>query len=526
MSVPTTGVVEVEVEKSGDTEEVARVFPAIRISAKLGAIVDQAMVALAGDPTLYCRGGELVHIVHLESTGTPIIRPVTLPTLRERLSRVAYWLKWDKGEEKWAHTLPSEPAIKAVASRGEWPGVRSLVGVTQSPLLRPDGSILQTPGYDPSTGYVYEPLEEFPTAPEAPTKEDALRARDELLEVVQDFPFATEAHRSAWLAALLTLFARPAIEGCTPFVVVDATTRGTGKGKLLDATAIIALGHEGAKIPEPADDAECRKTITSLVDAGERLAIFDNIRRPIEYASLEAVLTASMWQDRILGATRTLCAPMKTIWSATGNNVQLSGDAARRTLHVRLESPLENPEDRQDFKQKDLLAWVKKERPRLVMAALTVLRAYIVAGRPDMEAKAWGSFESWSKLVANVVRWVELQDPQNTRADLEEHGDSIREALVVLMSGWSRLDPDSNGLTAKKVIGALYPLTRPLDPDGLDDLREAVETLCPCSPGKPPTSSRLGQVLKAQRRRVIGGKMFETVGGAPGKVKRWRVVAQ
>jgi hypothetical protein len=422
------------------------------------------------------------------------------------------------------HALPSDSSVAAVAARGEWPELRPLIGVAESPLLRADGSVLQLEGYDEASGYYYMPALDFPRVPESPTKEDAISARDALLEVVCDFPFASDAHKAAWVALLLTLFARPAIDGCVPLGAIDATTRGTGKGKLADATAILALGREAAKVPQPEDDKECRKVITSLVDEGEVFALFDNIANVIAYASFDAALTATVWKDRVLGSNRTICAPMKITWAATGNNLELGGDTARRTLHIRLESPLENPEDRQDFKH-DLLTWVRAERPRLVVAALTILRAYVVAGRPDMECKAWGSFESWTRLIANAVRWIDLDDPQTTRVNLEDGADATKGALAALMDGWRKLDP-GEGLTAKAAIAALYPQRHNEEPpDGYDDTREAIEILCPSVPGKPPSAMRLGHVLRGARRRVIRGRMFDAV-DAHGGVKRWRVVTQ
>jgi hypothetical protein len=385
---------------------------------------------------------------------------------------------------------------------------------------------LQREGYDQSSGYYYAPAQTFPRVPESPTQGDAIHARDELLECVCDFPFASEGHRSAWLAFLLTLFARPAIDGCVPLGAFDATTRGTGKGKLVDVTALIALGREAAKVPQPDDNKECRKVITSLVDEGEVFALIDNVAHVIAYASLDAALTATVWKDRVLGTNRTICAPMKITWAVTGNNLELAGDTARRTLHVRLESPLENPEDRADFKHADLLAWVRGERPRLVVAALTILRGYVVAGRPDMGCKSWGSFEAWSRLIANAVTWVGMHDPQATRVDLEDGADANKTALAVLLDGWVRLDAERAGLTAKIVIDALYPQKRDEGPpDGYADMREAIETLCPTIPGKPPSSQRLTYVLRGARRRVIRGRMFDAVDGHGG-VKRWHVVVK
>ena len=69
-------------------------------------------------------------------------------------------------------------------------------------------------------------------------------------------------------------------------------------------------------------------------------------------------------------------APLYMTWYATGNNVMIGADTSRRVCHIRLESPVEKPEERTDFRRPNLLAWVEAHRQELLAAALTILRAY------------------------------------------------------------------------------------------------------------------------------------------------------
>jgi hypothetical protein len=348
-----------------------------------------------------------------------------------------------------------------------------------------------------------------------------------LLEVCCDFPFAGDAHRSAWLALLLTLFARPAIDGCVPLFAIDATTRGSGKGRLADATAVIATGRDATKTAQPSNDEEMRKRITTLIIEGEVVTVLDNLARPLGDPSLDAALTATSWKDRALGRTASVSARNTLVWIATGNNIELGADTARRTLHIRLESPLENPEDRrsEEFRHPDLLSWARAERPRLVKAAVTLLRAYFHAGCPDAGARLWGSFEAWSRLIPNAVAWVGLPDPTTTRHDFESSADTTKRALAALLEGWARLDP-GDGLTAKAAIMALYPPACDSGaPDGFDSLREAIEELVPTPPGKPPSPVQLAGQLRKNRHRVIGGRYLDSHVGRGG-IHRWKVAVQ
>ena len=510
-----------------------RGLPVIQLGLDLMRVVDEARDALAARGGVYSRGGALARVVRNVSTvgvkralGTPTIRELANPSILELLTVSATFAKWNNKTESFTKAMPTAAVVSALSCRGEWEGIQPLVGVLETPALRPDGTILATPGYDDTTGYLYLPGSTFPVVPEHPTMEDAREAADALFEVVCDFPFATPEHRSAWLAFLLTLFARPAIEGCCPLMAVDATTRGTGKGKLIDATAIIATGREATKTPLPEDDAEARKRITALIMEGDAMACLDNIEGTIKLSSLDSALTATVWKDRQLGATQMVEAPNRLVWCATGNNISLGGDTARRTLHIRLESPLENPEDREDFTHSDLLGWVRRERPRLVAAALTILRAYfshLERGGPAPKVRPWGSFEDWSRIVVSPLVWQGLPDPQATRMGLEA-SDTTRNVLVQLLDGWARLDPTGRGLTAKDAVRALWPGGKAPDaPDGHDELREALEQLGRAPAGRPPTSAKVGFALRGYRRRIVGNRYLdgETVQSAT----RWRVVS-
>src|SRR5262249_21875370 len=141
------------------------------------------------------------------------------------------------------------------------------------------------------------------------------------------------------------------------------------------------------------------------------------------------------WKDRLLGGNRMAEAPMYITWYATGNNVALGADTARRVCHIRLESPDEHPEERKEFRHPDLVAWAGQNRPELLGAALTILRAQFAAGRPDQGLPAWGSFEGWSGVVRSAVVWVGLPDPGETRLILQAQSDVAAERGAVAESG-------------------------------------------------------------------------------------------
>jgi hypothetical protein len=490
--------------------------PEIEVTPDEHRVNDQAVAALVSDSSLFQRAGILVHILHDHSSKTlrGITRPANMPrvaplrevTLRERLSSVARFVVV-KHRSKSVDVVQVHPpafCTNAVAARGHWPGMRHLEGVISSPILRRDGTVLQSPGYDPETGLYYEPMGSSIRVPRFPTLEDAHAACEAILEVVVDFPFSSAAHRSAWLAFLLTPLARHAFEGPSPLFLIDANIRASGKSLLADAASLIVTGRDIARMACPKDDNEMRKRITALTLGGDQMVLVDNIAGEFGNASLDAALTGTVWKDRILGRSEIVEMPLLTVWAATGNNVLLLADTSRRVCHIRLHSPLENPEERQDFTHVNLKRWVRRNRPQLLADALTILAAYCRAGRPDQELKTWGSFEGWSDLVRQAVVWAGLPDPGETRQELASSADRDAAALRALLLGWQELDPDGTGLSASKLIDRLEK-----HPDSCETVRSAILELCPAPAGKLPGARSLGSKLGHLRGRVVAGRCID-----------------
>jgi hypothetical protein len=202
--------------------------------------------------------------------------------------------------------------------------------------------------------------------------------------------------------------------------------------------------------------------------------------------------------------SETVSAPNRLFWLASGNNLEFGGDILRRTIHVRLESDLENPEARKGFRHSPLLPWITKERPRLVVAALTILRGFLEAGCPDERLSTMGSFEEWSGIVAGAVVWIGLPDPQSTRVDLDVSADREKSTLAVLIDALAAAcEGRPGGVTAKELLEAAGADAR------LTHLRDVLEDL-PGNKGKTVGARELGDLLRRSRRRVVRGRRIDS----------------
>ena len=478
------------------------------------AVTSLALDALRLEP-IWTRNHGLVEILYdgapdknvTRAQGCPTIRPIPPAKLVARMSAKAEWVR-QKGDGYVRCCVP--PYIGNVAlAQGTWSQFDDLRGVTETPMLRPDGTIIDAPGYDRATGYFYAPNAEYPAVKADATREDALESVGKLLALVEDFPFAKPEHKSAWLAGLLTPFTRAAFSGCVPAFFYVANAPGTGKSRLASISGMIFLGREFARCPQTDDPEEDKKRITSILLEGDRMVLMDNVTRfggPV----MDALLTSPTWKDRVLGASKTTGdLPVNVCIYVTGNNPVLIGDVDRRICNCALETLLENPEDRRDFKIPNLELYVKEHRAELASHCLTILRAYCAAGRPKHNLAPWGSFEEWSAIVREAIVWLGLPDCAETRKELRAAGSVAVNAIAEFLLGWVEACELEHGrpLPGAEVRGITSAQAETLlkrNPDSMSLLRGAIAELgAPKKTNSSPTSREIGTIIRTISKRVI-----------------------
>jgi hypothetical protein len=363
-------------------------------------IVTDAVDTLAAanePPTLFMRGSALVRVA---PNGTHAA-PLSVPMLRVFLDHSADFvrvLQTRDGEVR----IPDRPphdvceSILAVPPQGIFPRLTSIRSV---PLMLPDGRLLATDGYDRASGLLLRlhGLETIRTDMPVPEAEAWL-----FHELLGDFPFADEASRAHTLALLLEPFLRLRIKGPTPLYLIDAPTRGSGKGLLADVACLIASGRKADVMTLVHGNAEeHEKRITALLLAGAQWVLIDNATSLVS-APLAAVLTTTQWRGRRLGKSEMVDVPNDATWVATGNNVELSDEIARRTIPIRLNPGVERPEDRTGFLHPELLQWSREHRSILVSACLSLIRAWVDAGCLE-GTTTLGSYESWARVLGGVL---------------------------------------------------------------------------------------------------------------------------
>jgi putative DNA primase/helicase len=511
---------------------VADVRPVIEVKGGgIGEEVDAAEAALiSSDAGIYQRGELLVRVgvVAIDVSdsrtveGVQIVR-VNEPCLVETLTRAACWVQRD-GRNGVLHRVnaPKSHAATLLDRGGRWK-LPVLTGVISAPTLRPDGSILDKPGYDTATGLIYDPRGvEFPPVPAEPTKEEAKAALGKIKALLSTFPFVKNADGSVAQSCLLTAAIRRSLRAA-PAHCFSAPAAGTGKSKLADMASILATGREAGVVADAGTAEEFGKQLGALLLAGEPVINIDNRTEPLGGALLCQVLTQRRVRIRILGESKMPEMPTGCLVTANGNNLVLFDDMNRRALIANMDAQCERPELR-EFNNEPVED-TKAQRTGLVVAALTVLRAYHVAGRPEQSGPL-GNFEEWSRWVRDSLIWLGEADPADTMEE-NRRADPKRDMMVTVMDAWERAF-GRDSVLAKDVVASAATQIESTTSSGAKkhelahpDLKDA---LCLISKrgDQIPTSGALGAWLRENQKRIVNARQFVLAGDIK-NVALWRL---
>jgi putative DNA primase/helicase len=500
-----------EVREQETIEDLTR--PVIRIiGGRLAEIATEAESALlAAKVPIYRRDKELVRPVveavdasHGRNTHVAQLAVVTQTYMRDVLARTAHWEKWRAREKDWVDTDPPMETAQTILNRyGEW-RFRPMTGVLTTPTLRPDGTILSQPGYDPVTRLI---LMEPPAMPDiAPTRQNVERALALLDALLDEFAFADQKDegkerspsRSVALSALITPVVRAAFP-VAPMHAATAPVASSGKSYLWDTAAAIAIGNLMPVIACGRSEEETEKRLSAVLLAAQPLISIDNVNGMLGGDFLCQAVERQFVEVRVLGESRiVLCEPRGTSFFATGNNIQVRGDMTRRVIRCTLDPREERPELHQY--RGDPVAKVLADRGRYLAAGFCVVRAYLAAGRPDRAPKL-ASFEGWSDAVRSALIWLGRADPCDTMMEIRED-DPERTMLAQLLKAW---DWEINaGYANKKTVAELFNMIEEREASGYryPELRNAI--LATASRGRTDARS-FGNWLRRYKDRIVGG---------------------
>ncbi len=474
--------------------------PTIRVmTGEMNRVVDAAERELAQSRRHYQRGGLIVTVVTDPGTRETRVQEISLPALVRALAGAATWERFDGRSEDWVRADPPARHASVLFDATSYPHLPVLNGLARQPYLRPDGSLMSAAGYDAATGMfgVFD-AREF-SVPDKPTRAQA----EDALALLKDLLVEFKSDLAAALVAMLAATIRPSLTHA-PMIHVRAHMVGSGKSYLCELITAFATPQRGTPTTFPADDEECRKLLLAELLRAPAVVEFDNLTSDlVAHKSLCTVLTSEFMSGRILGVSKTATVSTRALFLSSGNNVGPVQDMTRRCLSIRLDPGCETPAAR-SFTRPNLVRDVLRQRGRYVSAALTIVRAWIVADRPKTICKSLAGYGDWSDLCRQPLLWLECADPTASvfEAMLD---DPDRDTLGRLLTAWFSIFGKIPAMVRDAIKQA-----PPFD-DTSAELREVLHDIA--DERGEINRRKLGWWIRRHAGRIVDGRRFVRASG-------------
>jgi hypothetical protein len=411
------------------------VLPTIRLEAgrlpHLLKTTEQAVFDSGADVYMRTGTGILVYPAFYESVAAADGRKTlqakfatfTADSFMLPIAEAAIFEKYNRRQQAWLVTDPPVQLVRMLLAQEGQRLFPLVSGIITTPTLRHDGSLLCTPGYDQRSELYLVPGLTLPPIPDRPTKADASAALAFLKDLFSEFSFRrTDLDLAVALVGLLGALLRGSLP-TAPMCLVRGDGPGVGKSLLVDIICMIVTGQLCPVTTLSDDERENEKRIGALVLAGAQIFSFDNCTGDLEGQLLNQLTERTMITVRILGRSEMPVCECHTAVFATGNGVGFAGDMLRRGLICELKALSERPELR-EFKR-DTLALAYNKRAEYVAAALTIIRAYIAAGRPRV-CDSLGSYSAWSSMVRSPLVWLGERDPRESMDEVRAENPELQ----------------------------------------------------------------------------------------------------
>lgn len=388
-------------------------------------------------------------------TGT--ISPLSLRRFRALSPRAVVYVQ-ERGRGEGRHQARIEVPTRVLDDVYEGPGWPELISVRRCPWVAADGRLVAEPGYDEQTG-IYLHWVDDPCDPDGVTQADV----EDVLSRLTDFAFAGLADQVAYMALLLQLV-RVLVGNPAPLGLITALEAESAKTLVARIIGLLALGVPPSPSKLPKSETEQHYTIDAYVREEPPILWLDNVATgaTLGGSDLHAILTATEdVASRVVGTGAIGRGnPTRIQWLATGNQIEVDAELARRVLPVQLRV---RPSDR-PFRTANIERWVLDNRRLVLSVLLRLVLDWHRAGQPE-PVRILPSFEGWSRLVGGPVCLV----PKAAEVWLSASSRPVPQIdrdLAALCASWPL---DKRGHVQPLPGAMVFALALTLDLSGLDE---------------------------------------------------------
>ena len=501
-------------------------------TGELPTVVARCEAALlAAGTNLYLRGGLIVRAVSNGKPSRYIKRPDGALTIRKAgkpdvamdLEAAAMFFsnaplgrpKKKSDAEAALEASGAEPELRRIKApmpvvdailANPYTMMPELTGIALAPIIRADGSIFATSGYDERTGLLVMVPSGW-TPPTDFSREAAEQALARIRHRLRTIPFASPTSESVGIAAIVSSVLRATMDVC-PMFGFTAPVAGSGKSKMAHIVSTVGTGQSARMATWSTNQEENEKMLTGAILESDPITCLDNITIPLRGSLLCSALSESVVKLRKLGASDRFAAPCRTLMLATGNNMTIHGDLNRRVLLCTIDANVERPELRQ-FKT-EIVAEFAADRLAVISDIVTIVVAHRRAA--PAPGPLWSDYREWCAWVRDPLVWLGMPDPVDVTVD-QVADDPETQLLGQMMYHWEK-QYGTEEVSSSAVLRSTDPTP---------NREEFEELLKQIGRNHMPTPVQLGRWLRANSNRPIDGRRFMFRVDRHSKTNYWRL---
>jgi len=389
-------------------------FPAVFfVHEKITDSVQQVHLALARlnaasprGPVIFRQDGRLVRVIRTEDNAYAVV-PLDRNRLRLALSEAGTWKRFLKEDITEPDNALLDAAVAAPPERYRL--IPVLAGLYSGALLRPDGTVACTAGFDAATGFFLTGSFALPPVPEHPTGEDVRFVREMFADIFNEFLFAAETDRENAVAALMTAILRPTLSGPVPIWAIDKNTPRAGGTLLALVTGALAYGELPLMYAASRRRDEMEKVVRMALREQGRFVLLDNVAPGADWTP-EVLLSATSGSGRVLsrnmGTFSSFASKSPAFFVVNGVHLDIRADVTGRMFLVRLSAPKARQEMQFRRTKTELLELATAMHPQAVWGAAVLLRFWHDAGEPAFRLASGNlsEFPEWVRVVGGRLR--------------------------------------------------------------------------------------------------------------------------
>ena len=299
------------------------------------------------------------------------------------------------------------------------------VNTVQLPVMRNNGDITLLP-----QGYDYE--SQTYTLKQGFDPSITSDGASYIEELLNEFRFNDDMRSKAVaVSAMLTVFAMGLLpeNSLRPCFVYLANAEGAGKTLLANCAIVPVMGRTFCNVWTQRNE-DMEKLLTAATLATQPIILFDNAKGHLDNPAVEAFISATYWEGRILGASKLFTGKNNAVVFITGNGCTVSPDLRRRSLFIELfmeEDRSENRKFKKVLNERVLLDCGQK----ILTALWSIVKAWDDAGRPKASS-IHPSFPDWSMIIGGMTEHAGFGCPL-INPILKEGGDKDIEDMSVFV---------------------------------------------------------------------------------------------